>query len=98
MERKIDNLIRALVESFDLHARPCRHEAELDRAWYDAKCQIELVVSGGATDLTASLRAIVRACRVLGAVEPQAYAAAVAGALGLDVGPAFEVERCDCAA
>jgi hypothetical protein len=97
MERTED-LIRALLESFHAHARPCKLDTARGRAWLQASHAIELVASESFADLTEPLRATVRACRVLGVVEPVAYAAALGGALRLDLGPVFVDSDCDCAA
>jgi hypothetical protein len=105
MERTEDigDLIRALSESFQSHPRPCRMETDLGRAWIEATRAIERVAYRSLRELADPscaelLCAIVRACRKLGAVEAAAYAAALGGALKLDLSPVFADVDCDCAA
>ena len=106
MEQRADvgELIHSLMDSLRSQPVPTNPDTARARAWVAATRAIEGIAYRSAHELVQPpcavlLCAIVRACRKLGAVECVAYAAALAGALRLNLGPVYDDEPdCDCAA
>lgn len=95
MDHNRAKMLHALAESFGFAERPSPSEDPVRfRYWERARTAIDSLVSEQAQggDVDHALRVIVLTCGQLGAVEPQACAACLASALGVDLRPVLRTE------
>lgn len=80
-------MLHALAESFGFAERPSKDDPARFRAWERAQTAINRLVAGQVEDseIGHTIRVIVLTCGQLEASEPQAYAACLASAMGIDI-------------